>query len=526
MKKLLLNQKNFKKAPNTLFNEFANYNFTLDRECKVSNILYFNTSKLKKDRKLDRHKHSFANRYRLNLRKKLLKERNWVNSENFSLEVKKNYLLIFFQDRNGKLIADQSLFFLHNNTEKDKSYLLRWLILKEKKQLNDLLNQQGRVKPTANRYKLFQKRLAWLDWQIKIVQQITQPTNLVELIGHRTYNPQQQKVPVRGYQYGENHCEKRSVACLLTLKKSTNTNSPNYQRLSGMVGLKTDYYPTLDFDRKNFTDQEWTIFEKKHLLPLIQKCQKQLIYVAKTKNGGYHLVFASKNSEASLAESLFWKRKFRGQLQWKSRYIVLAISQGYQLFHPKEFLHSQGLLKKEPNPTKLPDAKLITLRKLQTKLKQLKISLFKKTKKTFNHPSPPKQPQQRNDYSLNKRKEYTKYTLKEKRPISLNTFYSTLGTIGPPVVPQQKFSQIMQVQLLNYAFVSKLSSFGGSRDSEYYNLLLAVQNQKTLNCLVDSGPSYRQKGFHKIITGQTCQVQITTQTDERGSLANFLTAVY
>jgi hypothetical protein len=66
-----------------------------------------------------------------------------------------------------------------------------------------------------------------------------------------------------------------------------------------------------------------------------------------------------------------------------------------------------------------------------------------------------------------------------------------LGTIGPPVVPHQKFSQIMQVQLLNYTFVDKLSSFGGSRDSEYYNLLLAVQNQKTLNCLVDSGPLFK-----------------------------------
>jgi len=472
---------------------------------------------------------SYLTNYRLTIRKKLLKERNWVNSENFSLEVKKNYLLILFRDRNGKLIADQSLFFLHSNAEKDKSYLLRWLVLKEKEELNNLLNQQGRVKPTANRYKLFQKRLAWLDWQVKIVQQITQPTNLIELIGHRTYNPQQWKVPVKGCEYGkENYQERRSVACLLTSKKSANTNSPNYQRLSGMVGLKTDYYPTLDFDRKNFTDQEWVFFEKKHLLPLIQKCQKQLIYVAKTKNGGYHLVFASKNSEASLAESLFWRRKFRGQLQWKSRYIVLGISQGYQLFHPKEFLHSKGLLKKEPNPTKLPDAKLITLRRLQTKLKQLKISLFKKTKNTFNHPSSVKT---NNDYSFNKRKEYTKYTLKENRPDSLNTFYSTLGaTDPPPVVPNQKSEKAgkmvsvfgRKIQVLKSRCVERLSFFGGSRDVEIWNIDgIDLDNQQPIYFLADR--AYRPISVNPLLANDKPYYLIDYQimTDHRGT-ANFI----
>jgi len=162
-----------------------------------------------------------------------------------------------------------------------------------------------------------------------------------------------------------------------------------------MVGFKNNFLPTLDFDKKTFTLKEWEIFQKTVFLPLIYQARNSLVWGEKTLNGGYHLVFKSKEALDSIQHSLWWNGKSRGQLQWKNKYTVLGISQGYEMFKPKLFLYENGQLKRKPNLEKLVDPQPINQIFLTILLSQFRINLNPPKFSKQPHPffsKPPHQP--------------------------------------------------------------------------------------------------------------------------------------
>ena len=434
------------------------------------------------------------------------------------------YLILPFKSNKG-VIANRFLRYLDdtdlNPEQRNQAFLLKWLINKEIDFLSNCSFSQLR------------KKLEWLKWQAKSLTIHLNSTNLIELIGHRTNNKGYWKVPPAGYHWNNSdRKEIRAITCLLTQKKRS--------KVSGLVAYKTDYLPIADFDRKTFNQAEWTEFEPQ-LWNWIKVNKRYILWITRTLNGGYHITFKAGIKANSLQNSLFWKGKSRGQLQWGDKYAVSGVSQGYQLFHPQQFLYLVGLIKRTPQPTLNRPKTIRSFNHLGLLMLRLRINLL-------DNSEPSEWQITIANFFANKkknrlkRKEYTEYTQKEKNQseqkwkhqnFDILALKKKIGNSDPPLDSQiakvvKKVSHFeVKMMISNNRYVENMSFFGGSRTSEYWNISLILEGNRRENFLVDFGhrPELRDKLLNKKV-GDQIIASYQTLTNQFGHSANFITNFY
>jgi len=451
------------------------------------------------------------------------------------------YLVFPLLLKNG-IIAHRVIYYLANDLNKEQrnhAFLFRWLVLKKKEQLQQLLHLG---------FGKFKKKIEEIKWQMQIIEKYTNSRNLVGLIGNNTNDKKLQKTPCKeswGWN-NKDYRERKSIVALLCQGK--NRNLPN-SKVSGVVGVKNEFLPTLDIDRKNFGSRKWKIFEKKVLPKLIFEARNYLAWIEKSLNGGYHLVFKSKEGFASIDKSFWWQGKNRGELRCQNVYTVLGISQGYEMFNPELFLYEKGLLKRKPSLKQITEPKPINQIWLTILLSQFEINLHKPSEQI--HPLFSAKQQNHkliknikfNFNAREKSRQKVESIISEKQQEKIFSETKKDNSDPPSDYPSEKVSEFSQkvnkktpksqkftfsAMAKDFREVERLSSSNSSRSNLFLNLTLEyISPQLTLqkmNVLINIGSSHNSaKTWKRILDnrGQPIELTIQTMTDHRGT-ANFI----
>jgi len=296
-----------------------------------------------------------------------------------------------------------------------------------------------------------------------------------------------------------------------------------------------------DFDKKTFNQAEWAEFEPQ-LWNWIKVNKRYILWITRTLNGGYHITFKAGIKANSLQNSLFWKGKSRGQLQWGDKYAVSGVSQGYQLFHPQQFLYLIGLIKRTPQPTLNRPKTIRSFNHLGLLMLRLRINLLDNSEPSEWQITFANFFAKQKNKRLNKRKEYTQYTLKEKFKkwakretpkfapnFKTKIFESKSGNSDPPLsyLNKKLISKVShfgkKMMILSKNQVERISFSSSSRDSQYWNIVGILDNQQPFYWLIDC--AYRKKEGERILNAKEAEwvtINYQTWTDYLGRTANFI----